>query len=239
MNERNTTAAAVLGVSLAVGLALAGWFVGNALLRARAAERFVTVRGFSEQEVAADLVIWPLSFVVTGNDLATLQQRYEGAAARIAEFLRKEFPENECSVSAPRVTDREAQGGFSQGNRPVDRYVAEGAVTVRTGKIDIAKAAMRRSSELVREGVPLVRSYEQNTEYLFTQLDKVKPAMIAEATKDARRAAQQFADDSGARVGAIRRAQQGLFTVDNRDPFSPEFKKIRVVTTVEYFLDSD
>jgi uncharacterized protein len=85
-------------------------------------------------------------------------------------------------------------------------------------------------------GVTLIRSYEYNTQYLFTQLDEVKPEMIAEATRDARRAADEFAEDSGAEVGGIRRAQQGYFSIEDRDAFSPEHKKIRVVTSIDYFL---
>jgi hypothetical protein len=95
---------------------------------------------------------------------------------------------------------------------------------------------MQRAAELVKQGVTVTRSYEANPAFLYTRLDTVKPAMIAEATKDARRAAEQFASDSGSRVGAIKSAQQGFFTVEDRDPNSPEWKKVRVVTTVQYFL---
>ena len=109
-------------------------------------------------------------------------------------------------------------------------------MTVRTDRIDVAKKAIERSGELVKQGVAVIRSYEYNTQYLYTELDKIKPEMIAEATRDARRAAEQFAKDSGSKVGAIRTAQQGLFSIEDRDQFSPEFKKVRVVTTVDYYL---
>lgn len=100
-------------------------------------------------------------------------------------------------------------------------------------------AAMSRSGELVAQGIALIRSYEHQTEYLYTDLDKIKPEMIAEATRDARSAAQQFAEDSGSRVGGIRTAQQGYFSIEDRDRFSPQFKKVRVVTTIQYFLVDD
>ena len=88
-----------------------------------------------------------------------------------------------------------------------------------------------------KQGVALIRSYEYDTQYLFTALDQIKPEMIAEATRDARSAAQQFAEDSGSKVGAIRNAQQGYFSIEDRDRFSPEQKTVRVVTTIEYFLE--
>ena len=234
MERRLLAAATVLGLLLALGLAAAGALVGSALYRARAAERIVTVKGLSEREVPADLVIWPVVFSVTGGDLAGLQARVEEDAATIRAFLSKlGFEESEMSLSAPRVTDREGQG---YPNQPVDRYLVEATLTLRSGKIEPARRAIERSGDLVKQGVTLIRSYEYTTQYLFTGLEAIKPEMIAEATRDARRAAQQFAADSGSEVGAIRQAQQGYFSIEDRDPFSPEHKRVRVVTTVEYFL---
>ncbi len=236
MNERNALSAALIGLPLAIGIALAGWFVGHALFRARATERYVTVKGLAEREVRANLALWPVVFSATANDLETLQRRVDDGARKIRAFLGSDFPAEAISAGAPRITDREAQGMMQQG-RVGDRYVAEETVTVRTEKIDAVRAALARSGELVGQGVALIRSYEYNTQYLFTGLDKIKPEMIAEATRDARHAAEQFANDSGSRVGAIRKAQQGLFSIEDRDPFSPDVKRIRVVTTIEFFLD--
>jgi hypothetical protein len=234
MNERNTV---IAGTLIAIGLAVGGYFIGNGLLRARSADRYVTVKGLAEREVAANLVIWPITYTVTADDLGTLQRRTDDGAAKIQEFLAADFEDHEISVSAARVDDRQAQGMMGQGR--MERYVAESTVTVRTPRIDAVRTAMERTGELVKQGVALIRSYEAVTEYLFTSLDEIKPEMIQEATKDARRAAQQFAEDSGSRVGGIRNAQQGYFSITDRDAFSPQFKKVRVVTTVQYFLVDD
>lgn len=228
-----------LGLLLASGLALGGWFVGRGLFRARATERVVTVRGFSEREVAADLVLWPVTFTVTADDLVVLQERSDDAARRIVAFLQGTFEAAEYAVAAPRIQDREAEGMILREGQRIDRYVAEGTVAVRSAKIEETRAAMARSTELVKQGIPIVRRYDQSTQYIFTGLDRIKPEMIAEATRDARGAAERFAADSGARVGSIRTAQQGLFTIEDRDPFSPEVKRVRVVTTVQYALEED
>lgn len=234
MDRRLVTAAAILGICLLLGLTIFGALVGQALYRTRAAERYVTVKGLSEREVPADLVLWPIVYTVTGNDLAELQARVEEDAGKVRAFLTGlGFDGSEMSLSAPRIMDREGQG---YPNQPVDRYQVESTLTLRTSKIEPARAAIERSGDLVKQGVTLIRSYEYTTQYLFTGLEAIKPEMIAEATRDARRAAQQFADDSGSRVGAIRKAQQGYFSIEDRDPFSPEHKTVRVVTTVEYFL---
>jgi len=210
--------------------------VGRALYAARAAERYVTVRGFAERELPANLALWPIVFTVTAEDLGTLQERADASVAKVRAFLGRDFQPEQISVSAPRVQDREAQR-MADRSRELDRFRAEVTVTLRSDDIGAARGAMERSGELVKQGVALIHSYEYRTQYLYTELERIKPEMIAEATRDARRAAEQFAQDSGSRVGAIRKAQQGLFSIEDRDPFSPEHKRIRVVTTVEYRLE--
>lgn len=228
--------AAVLGLLLALGLAAGGFLLARGLFAARAADRFVTVKGLSEREVPADLALWPMVFTNTGDDLGALQEEVEQDAAAIRAFLaRFGFDAGEMALSAPRVTDHLAQS--YGGNQPAERYQVESTLTLRTGRIDEVRQAIQQSGDLVRAGVTLIRSYEYNTQYLFTRLEAIKPEMIAEATRDARRAADEFASDSGSRVGGIRRAQQGYFSIEDRDPFSPEVKTVRVVTTVEYFLE--
>lgn len=228
--------AAVLGISLAAGIAAAGWQVGDALIQLRAAQRVVTVKGLAVREATADLAVWPVVYSVSADSLVLVQRESDRSAAVIREFLKQRgFEESEMSVSIPRVTDfRTQMPGISQ--PPENRYMAQSSVTLRTGDVSRLKAAMQDSGELIGEGVTLVRSYESEPLFLFTGLEELKPRMIADATRDARRAAQQFAQDSGSRVGAIRRAQQGYFSITDRDSFSPDQKSIRVVTTVEYFL---
>lgn len=232
MSENSNTLPAI---ALALGIVVAGYLVGEALVQARSSQRAVSVRGLAEREVPANLALWPIVFTVTSDDLGDLQRKADDGVAKVRAFLAGDFPAEQISVSAPRVQDREAQGMRNDGGR-LDRYTAEVSVTVRTDKIDTARNAIQRTGELVKQGVAVIRSYEYNTQYLFTDLEKIKPEMIAEATKDARRAAEQFAKDSGSSVGAIRNAQQGLFSIEDRDQFSPEFKKVRVVTTVDYYL---
>jgi hypothetical protein len=211
---------ALAATLLGLGVAAAGGFVGRGLFEARATERTVTVKGLAEREVDAD----------------PAQARIDGDAARIRAFLRERgFEDAEIQSGSPTVTDRMAEGGY--GSQPLERYVVRGLLTVRSPKIEQVRAASGDTARLVAEGVVLQRDYEVRTQYLFTKLETIKPEMIAEATGDARRAAEQFARDSGSRVGAIRTAQQGYFSVEDRDAFSPERKRVRVVTTVQYLLE--
>jgi hypothetical protein len=235
MSDTKATYLPVAGFIIALGLAAGGWFIGHGLLEARSADRYVTVRGLAEREVKADLVIWPLRYAVTANDLVTLQRQSDDSARKVRAFLDKRFEGDDISVSAPQIQDRNAQGMMNRGD--LQRYVAEVVVTLRSNRIDEVRRANEQLGELVSEGVALVQNYESRTQFSYTGLEQVKPEMIAEATRDARKAAEQFAEDSGSKAGSIRNAQQGYFSIDDRDAFSPEYKRIRVVTTVQFFLE--
>ncbi len=237
MEKQSPSAALILGLCIGLGLALAGWLVGDALYQARASQRAVTVKGLAERQVKADLAIWPINFLRTGNDLSQLQSRLDKDRSQIKDFLSLlGFDPSEISESPPRITDYYAQG-YNNRNLPPHRYKAEASVTLSTAKVDKAKKAMEASGELVKEGIVLAQDYGRGTEFLFTGLNKIKPEMIAQATKNARAAAEQFARDSGSEVGAIKSARQGLFSIRNRDMNTPDRKIVRVVTTVQYFLD--
>lgn len=236
MNDTKAFVLPIAGLFVAIGVAAGGWFIGDGLLKARSADRYVTVKGLAQREVKADLVIWPLRYAVTADDLVGLQRLSDDSARKVRAFLEQRFAGDEISVSAPQIQDRNAQGMMDRGGN-LQRYVAEVVVTLRSNKIDEVRKANELLGELVKEGVALVQNYESRTQYSYTGLDQVKPEMIAVATRDARQAAEQFAKDSGSKVGSIRNAQQGYFSIDDRDAFSPEIKQIRVVTTVQFFLE--
>lgn len=238
MNNHSLSASAVLGITLALGIVLGGYLIGNALYKIRAAERYVTVKGLAERNVPADLAIWPITFKETENDLSELQRKLDTNQNRVRRFLiNSGFKETEMSESPPQITDFHAQTYYQGDKKPKFRYMAQTTITLRSNNVTAVKQAMKQSGELVKNGVVLIAgSYGRSTEFLFTSLNKIKPEMIAQATQNARKAAEQFAKDSGSIVGTIRKARQGLFSISDRDRNTPDLKKVRVVTTVEYFL---
>ena len=224
------------GLLLALGLLGAGWFAAQGMARLKTQDRYVTVKGSAEKIVDADLVVWPLPHTVAGNDLAGVQTRLEANTATIRGFFQRAgFKPTEIVVSPPRLEDRWA---YAYGdNRPPERYRYSTTVTLRTSRVAEALAALRRSGELVSRGVMLGSEGEAGgPQFDYTRLNDIKPALIAEATANARKSAEQFAKDSGARIGGIRSANQGVVSITDRDQGSPQVKTVRVVTTVEYFL---
>lgn len=225
----------VAAIFIAVGIIAAAWLLGQAARDVKFGDRHVRVKGLAERTVNADWVVWPLNYSVSGNDLQTLQQALNQSTETVTAYLKLHgFTDDEISRSAPRITDHHAQ---AWGNElPRVRFNAQRSITVQSAKVATAKAAMAAAGDLIGEGVILAETYGPGAQFLFTGLNAIKPEMIAEATRNARAAAEQFADDSESHVGGIRQANQGLFTISERDMNSPEIKIVRVVSTVEFYL---
>lgn len=235
--QRNTLAALVLGALVGLGIASAGFSTAGALRDVRESQRSVSVKGLAEREVDADLAIWPVTFKEAGDDLAELQKRVDAKREVVAAFLVESgFPREEISHAVPRIMDRQAESMGQPGRPAGPRYLEQATVIVRSRNVAAVKKAMDRAGLLVARGVMLAQDWENRPQFLFNGLNAIKPEMIEQATLSAREAAAKFAKDSGSAVGKIRNASQGLFTVSDRDPNSPERKVVRVVTTVDYFL---
>ena len=244
MTDATRTRSWLAALLLSLSIATAGWFIGTGFREGRRNDRFVTVKGVSERSAKADLALWPIRFVSAGNDLAEVRRDNEGARQKVERFLVEAgIPKDGIQVQNIDVTDLYAQA-YRSG--PVDnRFIIAQTMMIRTTDVDRVDAASQRVMELVDAGVILNNQNgpSQGPIYLFTNLNDIKPGMIAEATQRAREAAEQFAGDSKSRLAGIRQANQGLFQILPRDnvPGTAEQsqidKTVRVVSTVEYRLE--
>ncbi len=220
---------------IAIGLVAGGFVLGDGLVRMKAAERSVTVRGLAERDVTADLAVWTISYSATATDLQTAQASVDRDSGAIRRFFTDlGFPAGELTPAGINVSSYTDEG--------ITHFTVRQRFVLRTKNIARVQKAARRQAELVRGGVVLEDG--SGVTYIFTKLNTVKPAMVAEATRDARASAEQFAKDSGADVGSIRSATQGYFSIDARDGETggwgvgdTPFKKVRVVTTVDFALE--
>ncbi len=236
VRSRPGPGAAAAGLLVAAGMVLAAVLLGRALVEVRAADRFVTVRGLAEREVPADLAVWPIRYSVSGDDLAAVHRDIASATDVVRDYLAgHDFGEDDLETSPVAIVDLQARAAGG-GSLPAWRYEGQAILTLRSDRIAAVQAAAAAAGGLLARGVALSPGYPPGPQYFFTGLSAVKPEMIAEATRDARRGAARFAADSGSTVGGIRQARQGYFSIEDRDPFAPQYKRIRVVTTVEYFL---
>jgi hypothetical protein len=235
MQDNSKTSALILGLSLVLGLAVLGLLLGNAALKFKSFERTVTVKGLSEREYLADIIIWPIQFTEAGNDAAWLYSSLEETSGRIRSFLLENgLDADEITISPPSVVDKSARE-YGDNAPAAFRYTSTRTVTVYSSKIDTVRSVMNSLSELGKEGIVFMDTRYQ-TEYLFNRLNEVKPEMIEEATKNAREVATRFADDSESSLGKIKRASQGQFSIYPRDNNNPHIMIVRVVSTVEYYL---
>lgn len=221
---------------IAIGLLLLGVFIRGGFQSISSNARVVTVRGLCEKEVMADKVTWPIVSKEVGNDLATIYRNVQATDSAIVSFLRNNgISDSEIAVNAPQVVDLQADR-YNSGNIPY-RYNVTTVVVVTSSKVEAVNKLMTRQTDLLREGIAIVAGdFNYQTAYEYTGLNDIKPGMIAEATKNAREAARKFADDSDSRLGKIKTASQGQFSIEDRDQYTPYIKRVRVVSTIEYFL---
>jgi hypothetical protein len=237
MSVNNKTSALILGVFVFLGLSALGYLLGNAAIEFKQFDRSVTVKGLSEREYPADIVIWPIQFTTASNDLESLYNAIELSTTKIVSFLgNKGISTDEITLSSPAITDKSAQQ-YGNNTRAEFRYTAIQTVTVYSKNIEVVRGVMGSLSQLGKQGIVITGGdYNSQPDYIFTRLNEVKPEMIEEATKKAREVAEKFASDSQSSLGKIKRASQGQFSISARDRNNPHIKKIRVVSTVEYYL---
>lgn len=225
------------GLAVMVGLIVLGAMMPRAVEKSRSYDRTVNVKGLCEREVKADKVIWPVVYKVMANDVQSIYDQTDAGNARIISFLESGGIEaDEITVAVPQISDKLANE-YGDNNRAF-RYIAKNVITVCTSDVDKVLALMSRQSELLKKGVVTDGSnqWENPVEFRYEGLNDIKPEMIEEATRNAREAAQKFAKDSDSRLGKIKTANQGTFTIENRDSNTPYIKKVRVVTSVTYYL---
>lgn len=199
-------------------------------------DRKVTVKGLAEKEVDADKVTWPILSKELGNSLPDLYDRIERTQDKIKRFLTDNgIKENEIDVNAPVVIDLNAER-YSD-NRNQYRYNVTSIITVTSRNVKLVRSIIARQGELLREGVAIVDGgYENPVKYEYVSFTAMKPEMMQEAIANAEKTAKQFADNSHSRLDKILTADQGQFSIVDRDSNTPYVKKVRVVTTVTYSL---
>ena len=224
---------------LAVGIFFGCRAIKQGIVQFKEMDRTVTAKGLCEREVKADKATWPLKFKELGNDPAELYGRIEKDNEVILKFLKEGgLTDDEISLAPPTLVDQQANMSYSSETVRY-RYKANCVVTVVSKNVDLVRKLVNKQPELMRQGVTIVGNEyddESGVSYEFTALNDIKPEMIAEATKNARKTAERFAEDSESELGKIRTADQGQFSIESRDKNTPWLKNVRIVTTVVYYL---
>ncbi len=227
----------IASIIVAVGLVLLGLCLRSGIVKFKDMDRTVTVKGLSEREVKADKVTWPLVYKELGNDPAEMYGLLDQKNKKVIAFLKSAgLTDNDISINPPTITDRQADNYSNEIMKY--RYKATSVITVTSANVDKVRELMRRQTELMKQGIALVSEEYggNNIVYEFTGLNKIKPEMVQEATKNARTTAEKFAEDSHSKLGDIHKASQGQISISDRDANTPYIKNIRVVNTIEYTL---
>lgn len=235
MVTNNKAASFILGTFILLALTSLGFFIKQSVASLKEYERTVTAKGLSEKEVIADIVIWPIQFNVASNNLNDLYQNIEDNLNQIISILQSNgLSSKELSISLPSIKDKFADS-YGDNKDILYRYYGSQTITVYSNKVNAVKDIKKNLTSLGKKGI-IFSDTEFETEYLFTKLNDIKVSMIENATMNARAVAEKFAQDSKSKLGKIKQASQGQFSVNERDKNNPDIKNVRVVTTVEYYL---
>ena len=225
-----------LGIAFILGMLVLGGSLVLMINNMKSYDRCVTVKGLCEKEVMADKVIWPIVYKQGGNELGELYNRVKDMNAVIVKFLKDAgVSDREITTNAPSILDTQTN---LYGERKEYRYIVTAGVTVCSNQVELIVKLQTEQAKLYEKGIPvgMGENWSHPTTYSFTGLNDIKPAMIEEATINARQAAEKFAKDSNSKLGKIKNATQGQFSVSDRDSNTPYIKNVRVVTNVVYYL---
>ncbi|MDE7154194.1 MAG: SIMPL domain-containing protein [Muribaculaceae bacterium] len=228
----------VAAVILAIGMIGLGLCIRSGINSISQQSRTVSVRGLAEREVSANKVTWPIVYKIVGNDLSSLYNEIQRNNKSIIKYLTDNgVKESEISVNAPEIYDRLADRYTSVG-RYDDRYNVTSVLVVVSSDVDRIRQLIANQGELLKEGIVVTDGgYQYQVQFEFTDLNLIKPEMIAQATANAREAGERFAKDSESTLGKIKTADQGQFSITDRDPNTPFIKRIRVVTRIDFYLE--
>lgn len=230
-------------VILSLGVSYAGSKIHDGLTDFRSYDRSVRVKGLAMQDVKADVALWPISYAETGNNLEALQEIVDKKGSIVKEFFKENgISESHIELQQVNVQDLVANA-YRQLNPGQSRYIITQTYLVRTEDIDAMSKAAKNIGTLIKRGVVLAQTGSSTPTYLYTKLNDIKPAMLAEATQNAKEAAEEFSKQTGQEVTDIKRASQGVFQIMPRDqtytvPEAQQINKtVRVVSTIEFYLE--
>lgn len=223
-------------IIIAVGIMVLGLCIKGGFDDIANKDRKVTVKGLAEKEVKADKVTWPVVTQEMGNDLPQLYERIAQKQTKLKNFLKSNgIKSSEMTMNAPQVEDMDANA-YSVNQKPY-RYIVTSIITVTSRNVDLVRGIISRQGELLKQGIAIVSNeYQTPTVYEYVAFKSMKPKMMEEAIANAESTAQQFAKNSKSKLNKIVEADQGQFSIENRDNNTPYIKKVRVVTTITYSL---
>ncbi len=249
----NNKVAAFILIAVFAGLAVNGLILGRAIERFKKEDRSISVKGFSEREVKSDLAVWTIKTRVADNDLTAGSKANEEVRIKVITFLSENgFKPDEIIQKDLIVNDKQAQEYIPRDAANSFRFIIVNVIQVRSNQVDNVEKVSRMTGELLRRGVIISdrNEYMGAVRYYYTKLNEIKPEMLTDATGNAKNAAVQFANESNTKIGKLKKANQGLFTILDRDEslsgraeggyaagVNDLMKKVRVVVSVDYSIE--
>lgn len=239
MADTRATGVLIPAIVIALGIAAAGYFVGQTMYNSKVGINTAEVKGLAERRVTSDRAFWTIQYSVSSRDGSSIPALYERSKTDQSTIIDLLLDSGfEPSEITPGVVDYDHIEYRDEDQEIVDqKYLLSGSIDVETGKVQLVAEARSKLNELIALGVDIRNNAPS---YYFTALNDIKPEMLKEATTNARLAANEFASNAGVEVGGIRSARQGGFIIrdvgENYSDTAKIEKDVRVVTTITFYL---
>ncbi|HEY3372573.1 MAG TPA: SIMPL domain-containing protein [Prolixibacteraceae bacterium] len=240
----------IIALALVLSFGINAFLIGRALQRFKMDDRSVNVKGLSEREVKADLVVWNIQTKVVYDNLIEGSTRIKEAKDKVVDFLiQNQVKTDDIITEGISVIDKRANQYDNNQQMNSPRYLITQIIQVRSNNVDLVQKVSRMTGELLQAGVVISNNeYGNPIQFYFTKLNDIKPEMISEATQKAREAALKFATENDASLDCLKKANQGLFTIVDRTASLSSgeggyasstvdlYKNVRVVISAEYSI---
>jgi hypothetical protein len=199
-------------------------------------DHYVEVKGLAEEIVIADQASWHINIAYSSDDLKDIYKNIVQQQDTIINFLhQKGINSNDIQKQTISIIDN--SNNTYNNNTNFKKYSANSGISVNTNNINNLQQVSNNINILVESGVLITSTYAS---YLYTKLNDIKAQMINKALINAKITANQFAKQTNDKLGGIKNASQGLFTITAPDGNFNDAsiqKKVRVVTSVQFFIN--
>ena len=235
-----------LGLFLALGLILSSTIISKTILKVKLANQTLKVKGYAARQIRSDLGLWRAKFIARSHDLVSAYDMLERDLEKILSYLEKNgIKRQTVDISSVFTSIRYKLNEKGYTTNEIEGYILEQEISINSSNVNLISKLSKESTSLIKEGIEFISYHPQ---FFYTKINDLKIEMLGEASKDARKRAEQLAVNSNGKVGQLRHARQGVFQItpvnstDVSDYGTYDTrtidKSIKAVVTVEYSIQS-
>ncbi|MBI9076952.1 MAG: SIMPL domain-containing protein [Desulfatibacillum sp.] len=234
----------LFGIVVSIGLIISTYLVTDVIRDVRMSHQIIKVRGYAEKVVESDLATWTIELKTRTKNVVEGYNILEKHTFEVLGFLHSnEINDGEISKTSVSIEERLKKVGYNETNE-IEDYELTQFIKVRSNDVYKIARISTQIDTLIKKGVEL---QSHTPKFSFSKVNDLKSDLLTAATMDARSRAAVLAEGSGVKLGYLRAARQGKFSILSAtatnisdDSYSDDEysigKKVTAVVTVDYSM---